>query len=134
MDWVFTHAASLRFRPRLITVEGATFVEEFEVEVTLRDGRRLRSRWAEILEFRENFVTSLCPYFDPLELLEAEGRIAAALAPLVRRFARRRLHPLIPPSVELRAGDGNRTRTASLEGWGSTIELRPRQLESLTGC
>ena len=26
----------------------------------------------------------------------------------------------------LRAGDGNRTRMTSLEGWGSTIELRPR--------
>jgi hypothetical protein len=25
-----------------------------------------------------------------------------------------------------RAGDGNRTRMTSLEGWGSTIELRPR--------
>ena len=24
------------------------------------------------------------------------------------------------------AGDGNRTRTASLEGWSSTIELHPR--------
>ena len=24
------------------------------------------------------------------------------------------------------AGDGNRTRVISLEGWGSTIELRPR--------
>jgi Phage integrase family len=27
-----------------------------------------------------------------------------------------------------RAGDGNRTRMTSLEGWGSTIELRPRDL------
>ena len=26
----------------------------------------------------------------------------------------------------MRAGDGNRTRMTSLEGWGSTIELRPR--------
>ena len=26
----------------------------------------------------------------------------------------------------LRAGDGNRNRMTSLEGWGSTIELRPR--------
>ena len=25
-----------------------------------------------------------------------------------------------------RAGDGNRTHTTSLEGWSSTIELRPR--------
>jgi hypothetical protein len=29
---------------------------------------------------------------------------------------------------EARAGDGNRTRMTSLEGWGSTIELRPRDL------
>ncbi len=27
-----------------------------------------------------------------------------------------------------RAGDGNRNRMTSLEGWGSTIELRPRDL------
>ncbi len=26
----------------------------------------------------------------------------------------------------VRAGDGNRTRMASLEGWSSTIELHPR--------
>jgi hypothetical protein len=26
----------------------------------------------------------------------------------------------------VRAGDGNRTRITSLEGWGSAIELRPR--------
>ena len=26
-----------------------------------------------------------------------------------------------------RAGDGNRTRTTSLEGWSSTIELRPQR-------
>ncbi len=28
--------------------------------------------------------------------------------------------------LEIGAGDGNRTRTASLEGWNSTIELRPQ--------
>ncbi len=91
LDWVFSHAASLRFDPRLITVQGACFVEEFDVEVTLRDGRRLVSRWAEVLEFRENLVTSLRLYFNPLDLLEAEGRIASALAPAIRRFARRGL-------------------------------------------
>src|SRR5690606_4093249 len=30
------------------------------------------------------------------------------------------------PRGPLRAGDGNRTRTASLEGWSSAIELHPR--------
>src|ERR1700761_4208965 len=29
---------------------------------------------------------------------------------------------------EMRAGDGNRNRMTSLEGWGSTIELRPRDV------
>ena len=33
--------------------------------------------------------------------------------------------PLWSARTPLRAGDGNRTRIASLEGWGSTIELRP---------
>ena len=29
--------------------------------------------------------------------------------------------------AEAGAGDGNRTHTTSLEGWSSTIELRPRR-------
>ena len=32
-----------------------------------------------------------------------------------------------------RAGDGNRTRMTSLEGWGSTIELRPRNGDRTAG-
>ena len=31
------------------------------------------------------------------------------------------------------AGDGNRTRTTSLEGWGSAIELPPLALVGVTG-
>ena len=31
------------------------------------------------------------------------------------------------------AGDGNRTRMTSLEGWGSAIELRPHELPMPTG-
>jgi hypothetical protein len=35
----------------------------------------------------------------------------------------------VPGVVELeKAGGGNRTRVTSLEGWSSTIELRPRGL------
>jgi hypothetical protein len=32
---------------------------------------------------------------------------------------------------EIGAGDGNRTRVASLEGWNSTIELHPQLLSTL---
>ena len=31
------------------------------------------------------------------------------------------------------ADDGNRTRVISLEGWGSTIELRPQDMVGTTG-
>ena len=39
-------------------------------------------------------------------------------------------HPAAFETLRLpaRAGDGNRTRMTSLEGWGSTIELRPHNL------
>jgi hypothetical protein len=38
-----------------------------------------------------------------------------------------RIYPLTSQGT-MRADDGNRTRMTSLEGWGSTIELHPRDL------
>ena len=40
-------------------------------------------------------------------------------------------HSAIPPLKNNGAGEGNRTLTASLEGWNSTIELHPRNLKFL---
>jgi hypothetical protein len=37
-----------------------------------------------------------------------------------------------PPRQRLKAGDGNRTHTTSLEGWSSTIELRPQEISCVT--
>ena len=48
-------------------------------------------------------------------------------------------HKNRPEAIELLAckftgaGDGNRTRVISLEGWGSTIELRPQDMVGTTG-
>jgi hypothetical protein len=36
--------------------------------------------------------------------------------------------PALTSAGTMRAGDGNRNRMTSLEGWGSTIELRPHDL------
>ena len=49
------------------------------------------------------------------------GFIACRTAEIQKRNSRR---------PENGAGDGNRTHVASLEGWSSTIELRPRREES----
>ena len=49
---------------------------------------------------------------------------------------RKRLwHQIEPKPLKLSygAGDGNRTRVISLEGWGSTIELRPQDMVGTTG-
>src|SRR5580692_4775809 len=45
---------------------------------------------------------------------------------VVTRGHSRVLETLALSTKILRAGDGNRTRMASLEGWSSTIELHPR--------
>jgi hypothetical protein len=45
-----------------------------------------------------------------------------------KRFSPASLPPKVTASIQppTRAGEGNRTLTTSLEGWGSTIELHPR--------
>jgi hypothetical protein len=61
------------------------------------------------------------------------GRLRTSQAPLCQGYAWR--HPAIffvalksceALAEQDGAGDGNRTRIASLEGWSSTIELHPR--------
>ena len=49
---------------------------------------------------------------------------------IVRLFIATKNRPEASPLLAckfLGAGDGNRTRVISLEGWGSTIELRPQE-------
>jgi hypothetical protein len=93
LDWAFGQVESLRFEPRLIAVDGVSLVEEFVVEATLRGGQRIRSRWAEVLDYDTNLVRSLRLYFDPLDFLEAKGAIGRLVAPAARGFARRGLEP-----------------------------------------
>src|SRR5579863_1720158 len=54
----------------------------------------------------------------------------------VLSWARTRPPPARAPDVggnDLGAGDGNRTRMTSLEGWDSAIELRPRKTRQYRG-
>jgi ketosteroid isomerase-like protein len=91
LDWVFGHVERLEFTPRLITVDGDTFVEEFAVTATLGDGRRLESLWAEMLTYRDNLVTSLRLYFNPIDFAPASGLTGRLLGPAITRSARRGL-------------------------------------------
>ncbi len=96
LDWVFGQVESLRFESRLITVDGATLVEEFVVEATLpgRRHRRVHSCWAEVLDYDANLVCSLRFYFDPLDFLEAKGIVGRLVAPVARKLERHGLERL----------------------------------------
>lgn len=93
LDWVFAHVERIEFAPRVIIVEGATFIEEFGVAGTLRNGRRLESQWAEILTYKDDLVTSLRLYFNPLDFAPALGVAGRFVGSSAVRMARRGLEP-----------------------------------------
>jgi ketosteroid isomerase-like protein len=93
LGWVFRHVESIAFTPRYVGVDGDTFVEEFEVLGTLRSGRSIRSRWAEVLTYRDDLVTSLRLYFDPIDFVPALGPLGRWFGPVAGRLARRGLAP-----------------------------------------
>ena len=93
LDWVFTHVERVEFAPRLMSVDGDTFIEEFAVTGILAGGRRLESRWAEVLTHRENLVTGLRLYFNPIDFAPAVGVAGRAIGPAAASFVRRGLAP-----------------------------------------
>ena len=93
LEWVFDHVDSIAFTPRVITIDGDTFVEEFEVRGTLAGGRDLKSDWAEVLTYRSNLVTSLRLYFNPIDFAPALGRLGRTFGPSAMRWARKGLEP-----------------------------------------
>lgn len=96
LDWVFAHVERIEFTPRVISVDGDTFIEEFRVSGTLAGGRILDSEWAEILTYRDNLVTSLRLCFDPIDFAPALGIVGRAVGPAALRLARRGLEPFEP--------------------------------------
>jgi ketosteroid isomerase-like protein len=93
LDWVFRHVDAVSFIPRIISVDGDTLIEEFEVRGSLRNGREVRSRWAELLTFRADLVTSLRLYFDPADFAPSLGAVGRVFGPVARKLARGGLEP-----------------------------------------
>jgi ketosteroid isomerase-like protein len=98
LAWVFDHVERIEFTPRVISVDGDTFIEEFGVIGVMADGRRLESQWAEILTYRDDLVTSLRLYFNPIDFAPAIGLVGRLVAPTAARLARRGLQPFEPIS------------------------------------
>lgn len=96
LEWVFAHVERIEFSPRVISVDGDVFIEEFGVTGTLAGGRRLESQWAEMLTYRDDLVTSLRLYFNPIDFAPALGAVGRAIGPAAVRFVRRGLEPFEP--------------------------------------
>lgn len=86
----------IEFSPRVISVDGDVFIEEFGVTGILANGRRLESQWAEMLTYRDDLVTSLRLYFNPVDFAPASGVIGRVAGPAAARLARRGLEPFEP--------------------------------------
>jgi ketosteroid isomerase-like protein len=93
---VFAHVERIEFNPRVVRVDGDVFIEEFAVTGTLANGRRLESQWAEMLTYRDDLVTSLRSYFNPLEFPPALGVVDRAVGPGAVKLARRGLESFEP--------------------------------------
>lgn len=96
LDWVFSLVERIEFSPRLTSVEGETFIEEFGVTGTLTNERRLEGQWAELLTYRDDLVTSLRLYFNPIDFAPALGVVGRVVGPAARKLARRGLEPFEP--------------------------------------
>lgn len=92
----FAHVERIEISPRVISVDGHVFIKEFGVTGILASGRRLESQWAEILTYRDDLVTSLRLYFNPIDLAPALGIVGRAVGPVAVRLARRGLEPFEP--------------------------------------
>jgi ketosteroid isomerase-like protein len=71
LAWMFSHLDAIHFEPVVIMVEGDTFFEEFIVMGTLKDGRQVTSKQAEVLIYEDLKVKHLRIYFDRLDFADA---------------------------------------------------------------
>ncbi len=71
LEWMFQHVSTISIDPVVIMVENEVFFEEFIVNSTLPDGRKVQSKQAEVLIYENNLVKCLRLYFDRLDFAES---------------------------------------------------------------
>jgi ketosteroid isomerase-like protein len=70
-QWLLQHVSMIRFEPVAILVQDDLFFEEFIVHGTLKNGKKVTSKQAEVLVFEDYKVRSLRLYFDRLDFAGA---------------------------------------------------------------
>jgi hypothetical protein len=70
LKWFFSLFETIKFEPIVIMVENNIFFEEFIINVTFKQGKRLSVKVAEVLEYENYMIKSLRLYLDRLEFAD----------------------------------------------------------------
>ncbi|MEA2071238.1 MAG: nuclear transport factor 2 family protein, partial [Asgard group archaeon] len=69
--WIFSNVVDIRFVPQVILIDNDTFFEEFSIEATLLNGKRIITKQAEVLIFENHKIKSLRLYMDRLDFADS---------------------------------------------------------------
>ena len=93
-NWLYEHVADLKLLPVTIMVEGNTFFEEFTVEATFHDSKKVRSNQAEVLVFENLKIKSLRIYFDRLDFSSSVAKDVISKT-IVKQLVKKSLEGLV---------------------------------------
>ena len=87
LNWFFNLFDIIKFEPIVIMVENDIFFEEFIIQVSFKQGKKLSVKVAEVLEYYDYKIKSLRLYLDRLEFAEVftTGSLSKKLVKLIKK-------------------------------------------------
>lgn len=70
IDWLYSKAPKIYFKPSVIICEGNIFYEEFYAIITLSNGKIIKSHQAETLIYEDGKLKILRIFFNPLDFAD----------------------------------------------------------------
>jgi ketosteroid isomerase-like protein len=87
LNWFFSMFQTIRFEAINIIVRNDIFFEEFIINVSLKNGKRMKGKMAEVLVYKNYKIRSLRLYFDRLVFAEAaiDSYVARKLIKFIKK-------------------------------------------------
>lgn len=87
LNWFFSLFDTIKFDPITIMVKENIFFEEFFINVSFKDGKKMKSKMAEVLKYENYKIKSLRLYFDRLVFAEAavDGFLSRKIVKLLKK-------------------------------------------------
>ena len=87
LNWIFNLFDIIKFEPIVIMVENNIFFEEFIIQVSFKQGKKLSVKVAEVLEYFDYKIKSLRLYLDRLEFADVftAGSLSKKIVKLIKK-------------------------------------------------